>query len=224
MTNPSSFVPTLTDGVVTLRRHSVGDVDAMVEQCRDPEMQRWTTVPRNYSRDDALARVELSQQAWADPIGDRQWVIELAGDAGPTFAGLLALRPGESPTTSWLGFSLHPAARGRGLMTRAMRLVATYASTAEPWGHPVTRLHWRADVGNWGSRRVAWATGFTFHGTLPQTHMNPADPTGPALDSWHASLGPDDTMTAQTRWLTPIVIEEDGIRLRPWRDGDVDAI
>ncbi|MFE9322845.1 GNAT family N-acetyltransferase [Nocardia sp. NPDC052278] len=46
-------VPLLTDGMVTLRAHQQEDLDAMVEQCRDVEMLRYTTVPRPYSRDDA---------------------------------------------------------------------------------------------------------------------------------------------------------------------------
>src|SRR6476620_8435019 len=43
-------VTLLTDGVVTLRAHSVDDADAIVEQSSDPESLRWTTVPRPYAR------------------------------------------------------------------------------------------------------------------------------------------------------------------------------
>lgn len=224
MSTTSAPVPTLSDGVVTLRGHTLADVDAIAEQCTDPEMQRWTTVPRDYTRDQAIARVERTLREWADPFGARQWAIELDRDGAGTYGGSIDLRPGEAPTTASLGFGLHPVARGQGLMARAVRLVASYAFTAAPWGRPVTRLHWRAAVGNWDSRRVAWATGFTFHGTLPESHVNPADPTGPALDCWHASLGPSDALTAQMSWITPNVMEENGIRLRPWRADDVDAI
>ena len=39
------MIPTLTDGVVTLRAHRPDDVEGSMEQSRDPESQRWTTVP-----------------------------------------------------------------------------------------------------------------------------------------------------------------------------------
>ena len=224
MSSVSASVPTLSDGVVTLRGLAPADVLAITEQCTDPEMRRWTTVPREYTRDQAAARVEQALRQWADPRGSRTWAIVFDHDGTPSYGGSIDLRPGEAPSTASLGFGLHPAARGLGVMARAVRLVATHAFTAEPWGHPVTRLHWRAMVGNWGSRRVAWATGFTFHGTLPETHVNPADPNGPALDCWHASLGPHGALTPLTPWFTPNVMEENGIRLRPWRADDIDSI
>lgn len=224
MSTSSAYVPTLSDGVVTLRGHSLADVETITEQCTDPDMQRWTTVPRTYTRDQAIARVEQALQEWADPFGARHWAIELDRGGTPGFGGSIDLRPGAGPTTASLGFGLHPAARGQGMMARAVRLVATHAFTADPWGRPVTRLHWRAAAGNWGSRRVAWATGFTFHGTLPESHVNTADPAGPALDCWHASLRAGDALTAQTPWFTANVMEQNGVRLRPWRADDVDAI
>ncbi len=224
MSTSSAHVPTLSDGFLTLRAHTLADVPAITEQCTDPEMQRWTTVPRTYTRDQAIARVEQARQEWADPLGARPWAIELDRGGPVGYAGSIDLRPGEAPTTASIGFGLHPAARGQGVMARAVRLVATHVFAAEPWGRPVTRLHWRAVARNWDSRRVAWATGFTFHGTLPESHVNPADPTGKALDCWHASLGPSDALTAQTRWFTANVVEQNGIRLRPWRADDVDAI
>lgn len=224
MSSVSTYVPLLSDGVVTLRGHTLDDAIAISEQCTDPEMRRWTTVPREYTRDQAVVRIEQVLRQWADPNGTRSWAIEFDHDGRPAYGGSIDLRPGEAPTTASLGFGLHPAARGRGLMARAVRLVARYAFEAQPWGRPVTRLHWRAVVGNWGSRRVAWATGFTFHGTLPETHANPADPDGPALDCWHASLRPGDALAPLTSWFTPNVMEHNGIRLRPWRTADVDAI
>jgi RimJ/RimL family protein N-acetyltransferase len=221
----TSVAPVLTDGVVTLRAHDLGDVDALLEQCTDPEMLRFTTVPHGYTREMAVDRVAQVRADWQQPGADRSWAIEWTPEGGsPRYAGTVDLRPGESPATASLGFALHPAARGHGLMARAVRLVARFAFDTRPWGVPVTRLHWRAVVGNWGSRRVAWACGFTFHGSLPQTHVDPADRTGPALDAWHASLGPDDALAPGAPWVVPPVLDGDGIRLRPWRDDDGAAL
>ncbi|HET8594787.1 MAG TPA: GNAT family N-acetyltransferase [Intrasporangium sp.] len=217
-------VPTLSDGVVTLRAHRLEDVDAILEQCTDPETLRWTTVPRGYTRDDAVAFVQRIGEEWSTPDGNRYWAIEFNGDGEPRFGGTIDLRPGPSPRTASVGFGLHPAARGRGVMSRAVRLAARHGFTEGLWGPPLERIHWRAIAGNWGSRRVAWATGFTFHATIPAVHVDPTDPEGPALDCWYGSLGAGEAMRPVDPWLTPVPLEGTGIRLREWRESDGDAI
>lgn len=217
-------VPTLTDGVVTLRAHRASDTEAVYEQCTDPDMQRWTMVPAGYTRVDAEGFVDRAAAAWEQPNGMRQWAIEWLDGEQPRFAGSLDLRPGAGPDTASFGFGLHPAVRGHGVMTRAVRLAATHAFEGRPWGRPIGRLHWAAVAGNWASRRVAWATGFTFHGTLPGTHPNTLEEGGPALDTWHASLAAGDPMEPQLPWFEPNTLHGNGIRLRPWRATDIDAI
>lgn len=220
----TEVVPTLTDGVVTLRSHRPTDIDAILEQCTDPQTLRWTTVPRDYTREDATAFVERIREEWSDPAGNRYWAIEFVDPSGPRFGGTLDLRPGAAPSVASIGFGLHPDARGRGVMARAVRLAAGQGFREGFWGQPLRRIHWRAIAGNWGSRRVAWATGFTFHGTIPETHVDPADPSGPALDCWSGSLGAGDEMRPQTPWFTPPPLSGNGIRLREWKDSDRDAI
>ncbi|WP_147068033.1 GNAT family N-acetyltransferase [Terrabacter aerolatus] len=223
-TSATTPVVILSDGVVTLRAHSVDDADAIVEQSSDPASLRWTTVPRPYSRADALGWIERNSAAWAEPGGTRSWAIEWTDGTGAArYGGTIDLRPGAAPSTGELGFGLHPDARGRGLMSRAVRLVVGHAFSTPVWGAPVGRIHWRAVVGNWGSRRAAWAAGFTFHGTIPGSHPDPEG--GPlALDTWTASITPGDTLSARTPWLAPTEVTGERVRLRPWRPDDVDAI
>jgi len=226
MTAPSvNVLPALTDGVVRLRAHSLDDVEAIVEQSRDADSQQFTSVPRRYTREDAVGFVERTNAAWRDPEGKRSWAIEWVDGGRARFAGTIDLRRGESTDTAALGFGLHPAARGAGVMSRAVRLVTAYAFETGPWGKPLRRLHWRAVVGNWGSRRVAWATGFTFHGTLPESHRDPSDPRGgAAVDTWQASVARGDLLAPRLPWFEPPVMQDSGIRLRSWRDEDIDAI
>ena len=80
--------PTLSDGTVTLRPVTPGDASAIVEQSRDAETVRWTTVPSDYTREDAEAFVHRVGEERA--AGRRTtWVVESEG----AFAGLVALRP-----------------------------------------------------------------------------------------------------------------------------------
>jgi RimJ/RimL family protein N-acetyltransferase len=225
MTAVRTAAPTLTDGTVTLRAHRISDVDAVVGQCQDEESLRWTTVPRGYTSEMAVEFIEGNARNWQDPLGTRSWAIEVvAPDGRPRFGGTIDLRRGDWWDHASIGFGLHPAARGTGAMSRAVRLAATYAFRTGLWGRPLQRIHWRAITGNWGSRRVAWATGFTFHGTLPGSHPNVLDPEGLALDTWHASLASGDPMQPSVPWLVPTSLEGKGIRLRPWRPSDVEAI
>ena len=206
-------VPTLTDGVVRLRAHSEADVDRIVEQCTDPLSLRWTQVPRDYTPDMAREWVTEIAQGW-DGDGDRLWAIEEVAGADDTqgrFLGSIDLRPREAGRAE-VGYGLHPDARGRGVMARALRLVCQYWFDAGG-----QRVDWHAERGNFASWAVARAAGFTFVTTLPE-HV--AHGEGGLVDAWFASLGRDDTMEPHDEWVTPPVLEADGIRLRPWRDED----
>lgn len=214
-------VPELTDGHVVLRAHSPDDVAAVVEQCTDPEMVRWTTVPSPYDADLARRFLADIERAWADPDGIRYWALAAADDPHRRFRGTIDLRPQAARDVVEVGFGLHPDARGQGLMASALRLAAQW------WfDEGGSRVQWRAVRGNFPSWRVAWACGFTHHGILPGSHP-PTEGDGPAADTWLASLGADDVMEARTPWADPPVLETSGgggLRLRPWRDEDVEAL
>ncbi|HET7174291.1 MAG TPA: GNAT family N-acetyltransferase [Nocardioidaceae bacterium] len=119
-------VPTLSDGVVTLRAATADDLEGGYTQCTDPEMQRWTTVPVPYPRTDAAAFLARRPQKWA---ADSDWgfAIEAQGGAGPSrFAGSISIRPMGSGIGE-IAYAAHPAVRGRGVMTRAVRLICDWA-------------------------------------------------------------------------------------------------
>lgn len=220
---------TLTDGVVRLRPHRPGDAERVAEQSRDPRSQRWTTVPRDYTLQDAQKFLEIIDAAWAEPDCGRYWAIETAeGALRGRYLGTIDLRP-VPHGVAWTGFGMHPQGRGRGLMTRALRLVC--AHWFERGGR---RVYWEAARGNFASWRVAWSCGFTMHATLPD---HSGFPDG-VEDAWVGSLGVGDPMEPRMPWPEPPVIEAPGsrtdpadpgveragIRLRPWRDTDVDAL
>lgn len=215
-----SCVPVLTDGHVRLRPHRPADLERIVEQSRDPDSVRWTTVPRPYSEDDGREWLAAIEAAWNDPDGVRYWAVTDARDESERFLGTIDLRPRHGGEVAETGFGLHPDGRGRGLMAGALRLACQW------WfGTGGSRVHWRAVRGNFPSWRVAWACGFTHHGTLPGSHPDPDG--GPVLDTWQASLAADDVMEPRTPWVEPAPLATDavgGLVLRAWRDEDVESL
>jgi RimJ/RimL family protein N-acetyltransferase len=204
-------VPTLTDGTVVLRAHRESDVQGVVEQCQDPLSQRWTQVPLTYSAQDARRFVtEVMPRGWADGTSCG-FAVEVDG----RFAGTVELR--DEGLGRWeVAFGSHPWVRGTGAMRRAVGLLVD-------WGFADRQAQvvvWRANRGNWASRKLAWRLGFRFEGTiraaLPQR--------GELRDGWVGTLLAGDARTPQGRWLDVPVLEADGLRLRPWRESDVPRI
>ena len=204
-------VPELTDGVVTLRAPTSADEPRVVEQCTDPQSVEWTTVPTPYGKQEAAEFVgKHIPQGWSDET-NLVFAIEHQG----LFAGSVDLRlrgAGEAE----VGYGLHPEARGQGVMRRALNLLLDWGFSKQD----LVVVHWRANVGNWASRRAAWAVGFTFGPTIPRL----LDHRGERRDGWTAWILADDPREPRERWLEPPVLERGTLRLRPWRDGDGNRI
>ena len=211
--------PTLTDGADpdrnTVRPHRPDDVPGVLESCQDAETQRWTTVPAPYTRADAEAFVAGNAPNLRE--GTVSVAIEAVDDAtgAPRFAGSLSLRL--SNGAGGLGFSLAPWARGRGVMSRAVRLLLEWAFTGQgDGGAGLDVVHWEAYVGNWPSRRVAWACGFRMEGVV----RGFGHQRGERRDSWVGSLVRGEPMQPASPWLEAAVITGEQVVLRPWRDDD----
>jgi len=144
-------------GPLTLRVATDRDIDAMVATCRDPEAIRWTTVPHPYRRSDAESRAGDTAKRWA--AGEA--AIFGLYDAADTYCGSLDLRLSPTdPGAADVGYLVSPWARGHGYATAAVRALCA-------WGFErleLTRIEWRAAVGNEASRRVAEKAGFQLEG------------------------------------------------------------
>jgi RimJ/RimL family protein N-acetyltransferase len=204
-------VPTLTDRTVVLRAHRESDVEGVYEQCQDPLSQRWTQVPVPYSIDHARAFVtEVMPRGWADGTS-----CGFAVDVEGRFAGTVELR--DEGLGRWeVAFGAHPWVRGSGAMERAVRLLVE-------WGFAdrgALVVVWRANQGNWASRKLAWRLGFRLEGTLRSALPH----RGELRDAWVGALLAGDDRTPKGRWLDVPVLAAEGLRLRPWRESDVPRI
>lgn len=209
-------VPTLTDGVVTLRAHADRDVEAIVEQSSDPLSIRWTRVPVPYGRDDAKRFVrEVMPGGWSS---DQEWGF--AVEAEGRFVGTVTLR-NEGERRAEVAYGANPWARGRGHVERALRLLLDWGfSPARAGGRDLEAVIWWAEAGNWASRRTAWKLGFSCDGTLrgwlPERNG--------LVDGWVGVLLAGDERQPRHPWLTAPVVHGDGIVLRPHHDDDVPRI
>jgi RimJ/RimL family protein N-acetyltransferase len=176
----------LTDGVVLLREPSSGDAAAIVAGATTPDVVRYTRVPSPYGAEDLEAILRISREGWASST-DAVFAVCDAAEPGELL-GLVGLHgadlTGEPGGTAEVGYWLRTEGRGRGLMTRAVRLVSGWAF--DDLGLAV--ITWYAVVGNDASRRVAEAAGYQVEGTLRRWAEN----RGVREDSWAATLLPED--------------------------------
>ncbi len=217
-------VPLLTDGTVTLRAHRASDIPRIIQTCNDPEALRWTVVPRPYDEPEARAFLQFIEGSWTDAsagVADARWFWAITRADEDTFLGTMEVRPSGGGGAE-VSFGLHADARGAGLLSRATRLAMAYAAQVG-----VGTLRWQAYAGNWSSRRVAWACGFSHEGTLRGSLPRLADDGSRArdVDGWSASWSAGEPMTPARPWYEPPVrrvAAADGVRvcLRPWREDD----
>lgn len=203
-------VPVLTDGLVTVRAHRESDLPRIVEFANDPRSRAGVPLPSPYGIEQAREFFAHVREQWESTQAPRNgvWAIEVDG----RWAGSINLH-GRAPGTVELGYGAHPDVRGHGVVTAAARLIAAHAFD----DLHLQTLVWRAARGNWASRRVAWALGFTVDGTWPATH-----PTGDGhvTGTWLGHLHSTDPRTPQLPWREPAVLAGGGIRLRPWTEAD----
>ena len=148
MTPPLAPDPPLTDGSVLLRASEPRDLPAIEAGIHDPDVIRWIG-PTEGSAIDVIA---LNRQRWASGSPTLS-ICERDG----TCVGLVWVNVREvDQTTGWVGYWLLPRARGRGLATRAVRLVSGWALR----DIGVTNLRLTTEPENERSRRVADRSGF----------------------------------------------------------------
>src|SRR2546421_5868924 len=158
----------LSDDVVHLRPWTVEDAPAIAAACAEREIARWMhLIPQPYTEADARAYVTASTAQWRDGTGATFAVVEEATGA---IAGSMGMRViDREQAVVEVGYWAAAPARGRGLTTRALRLISSWL--LETVG--AERVQLRADVDNTASLRVAEKAGFVHEGVLRSSGINP---------------------------------------------------
>jgi RimJ/RimL family protein N-acetyltransferase len=139
----------LTDGVVILRPPDEGDLAAIAAGILDPDVVRWIGPPEGTP----VETLALNRERWA--AGSPTFAICEADNVcvGHVWANV---RPGE-PEALAIGYWLLPGVRGRGLATRAVRVLCDWLIRERG----ATTLRLFTDPGNEASQRVAERSGFS---------------------------------------------------------------
>jgi RimJ/RimL family protein N-acetyltransferase/nitrite reductase/ring-hydroxylating ferredoxin subunit len=152
--------PPLGDGTIVLRPFRADDAADVTATCQDPEIQRWIPIiPIPYTDADARRFILMTLQAWHDGTGYEFAIVDAATDR---YLGSVGLHLGPNPRRHAIGYFVAPEARGRGIATRAVRLLTQWA-----FGHlPIERLALWTLPGNVPSQSVAENAGFRYEGLV----------------------------------------------------------
>jgi ribosomal-protein-alanine N-acetyltransferase len=157
---PIAFpVEGISDGEIRLRLRTDADNPAIVEACRDPEIVRWTRVPDSYDDATAAEWAAESQRQREAGTGLHLVVADAASDA---LLGSIGVHVSQAERRADVGYWLVPQARGRRIMSRAVRLFSRWIFE----DLPVERIEITIQPANAASRRVAERAGYTFEGVL----------------------------------------------------------
>jgi len=176
----------LSDGTVILRGWERRDLPAIVAASHDPYIPEVTTVPAVHSDAGGLAWLERQAQRLRERVGYPFAIADAQTDQALGFIGLW-LRGGPAE----LGYWVVPAARGRGVAVRAVRLVSGWAFTTLG----LARVRIQVEPANVASRRVALRAGFRQEGGIRQAEIagRPRDVIVFSLSASDPAVSPGST-------------------------------
>ena len=169
----------LRDGDLALRDWAEEDVPVLVAAINDPEIAYWIPlVPHPYTEDDALAFLR------GDVLPGQ---LKLAVVLDETVVGGIGMGVNSHDYRGTIGYWIARDARGRGICTRALRLLARHGLE----DLELQRLELITDPDNVASQRVAEKVGFRREGVL-RAHLR--HPDGRIRDSVMFSLLPGELL------------------------------
>ncbi|MFI7355584.1 GNAT family N-acetyltransferase [Streptomyces avidinii] len=138
-------------------------LDGLVAAAVDPPVALWNPFPAT-DRSEALAWLDTREQRWDRGSGASFAVLTAADGA---LLGSVTLRwVDRADGLAMIGYWIHPAARGRGVATRATTAVTDWAFRTAG----ARRIEIAHAVGNEASCRVARRCGYLPEGTLRASH------------------------------------------------------
>lgn len=157
------FEPVTLEGKgIRLRKWRHTDADRVVEACSDERTRHWLadSLPSPYTFDHAHSYIAGMSEEARNRRGLGWCVADSESDVCLGAITILNLRDALS-TAGEIGYWTHPDARGRGIMSEAVRLAVRHAFIPhEDGGLGRIRLRLNAADGNLASQQIARANGF----------------------------------------------------------------
>jgi RimJ/RimL family protein N-acetyltransferase len=171
----------LRDDAIVLRPWRMDDAAAVFAACQDPAISHWIPwVPRPYTRDDAESFLRSCLEH-----GDERHPFAIGAAGTGELLGAIDMHLNAHGYRGHVGYWVAQPARGRGVATRALRLLAGWSLE----DLELQRLELITDPGNIASQRVAEKVGFVREGVL-RSHLR--HPDGRVRDSVMFSLLPGE--------------------------------
>jgi len=157
--------PPVLDGVgIRLVPLALDVVNEMHELGQDPDVLHWTYVSAPFTREKAIEWVQRYVDGWKD--GSRAG-FSIQSPAGE-FLGFAALvRIDQDGREGEAGYIIAPQARGKGIATKALRRLTSWALS----DLGLQRVELRMDADNVASIAVAKRSGYVYEGTLRSVHF-----------------------------------------------------
>ncbi len=149
----------LSDGVVCLRPWRDTDLACVEQASQDRRIPEGTTVPAGYTRDEGLAFIARQHRRLATGEGVSLAIAERDSDQA---VGLVILSVRPQSGVAGIGYWVIPAARRRGVASRAVALMTTWGLGAGGF----VRVEAWVEPNNSASRRVLEANGYLLEGRL----------------------------------------------------------
>ena len=157
------FEPVTVEGKgIRLRKWRHTDADRMVEACSDERTRHWLadSLPSPYTVEHAHSYIAGMSEEARNRRGLGWCVADAESDVCLGAITVLNLRDALG-TAGEIGYWTHPDARGRGVMSEAVRLAVRHAFIPrEDGGLGRIRLRLNAADGNLASQQIARANGF----------------------------------------------------------------
>lgn len=155
-------VPTLTRGLINLRKPELKDTQAVFDGCQDPLIPRFTAISANYSMAHALdyvQRVDASLRTQRElPL-----IIEYGNGDDQKFAGTISFHSiSVKNSVGEIGYWMSESMRGKSIATTAVRMLTDYGFATIGF----KRVEAMVDVENIASTKLLASAGYQREGLL----------------------------------------------------------
>jgi RimJ/RimL family protein N-acetyltransferase len=155
-------VPTLTRGLINLRKPELKDTQAVYDGCQDPLVPRFTAISANYSMAHALdyvQRVDASLRTQRElPL-----VIEYGNGDDRKFAGTISFHSiSVKNSVGEIGYWMSESMRGKSIATTAVRMLTDYGFATIGF----KRVEAMVDIENIASTKLLTSAGYQREGFL----------------------------------------------------------